>query len=97
MEIEEKLRRAVESQYDGTASFSYSIPVKELYDGEVVWDVAVHCFDLVDNLDALGAYAWVVEGRAEPFAVLHIPPIDSPTNAVRAVIDAEHQGKPQPP
>jgi hypothetical protein len=89
----DQLRSAIESQHGGIASFSYSIPVKELYDGEVVWNVVVYAFDLINNPKALGAYAWSspIEGRAEPFIVLHTPPSESPQTAVRAAIEAERR------
>jgi hypothetical protein len=57
----------------------------------------VHVFDLADNPKATRAYAWSspIEGIANRrlFAVLHIPPIDSPAAAVRAAIIAEHRSR----
>ena len=52
-------------------------------------------FEISGNPDAATAYAWsyTVKGsdNRRVFAVLHIPPIDSPVAAVRAAIVAEHR------
>ena len=53
----------------------------------------VHVFDLVGHPKATRAYAWSspIENSEKRrfFAVLHIPPIKSPLDAVRAAIVAE--------
>jgi hypothetical protein len=87
----------VESQHGGTATFIQSVPVKETTDGKTIWEGKVHIFALAGNKLARRAYAWSspIEGSTKRrfFAVLHIPPIDSPANAVRAAIVAEHRAK----
>ena len=87
------LKRAVESQHGGTATFVESVQVKETFDGNTVWDGAVSVFALVGHPKASLAYAWSyrVEGSTKHrfYAVLHIPPVDSPQAAVRAAIVAE--------
>ena len=87
------LRRAVEQMHGGIATLAQSVPVKETFDGKTVWEGVVHVFDLADNPKATRAYAWSspIEGSMKRrfFAVLHIPPIDSPVKAVRAAIVAE--------
>ena len=74
-----------------------SVPVKETTDGKTIWEGKVHIFALAGNKLARRAYAWSspIEGSTKRrfFAVLHIPPIDSPANAVRAAIVAEHRAK----
>lgn len=91
----EQLRVAVERMHGGTASLSQTVVVKEAHDGVVVWEGVVHIFDLTGNSKAARAYAWSspVDGsdKRRFFAVLHIPPIDSPVAAVRAAIVAEHR------
>jgi hypothetical protein len=63
----------------------------------LVWEGVVHVFDLKDHPNATRAYAWSspIEGsnRRRFFAVLHVPPINSPQDAVRAAIVAEHKSK----
>lgn len=92
-----QLQAAVEGMHGGTAQLVQSVPVRERFGGSPVWEGVVHVFDLADNPMANRAYAWSspIEGsdKRRMFAVLHIPPIDSPLAAVRAAIVAEHRGK----
>src|SRR5258708_27595245 len=84
----DQLRSAVESQHGGKATLAQSVPVKETFEGKTVSEGVVHVFDLAGNPKATRAYAWSspIEGSTKRrfFAVLHIPPIDSPVAAVRA-------------
>jgi len=89
-----QLKQAVESQHGGTATFVQSVPIRETFRDQTVWEGMVSIFDLKDSPSgATRAYAWshAIDGtdRRRFFAVLHIPPIDSPVNAVRAAIVAE--------
>jgi len=71
------------------------VPVRETFQGEVVWEGVVHVFDLVEHPTATRAYAWSspIEGSEKRrfFAVLHIDRINSPIEAVRAAIVAENR------
>ena len=94
------LKQAIESQHGGKATFLQSVPVRETHEGATVWEGVVQVFDLTGHPKASRAYAWSspIEGSTKRrfFAVLHIPPIDSPVAAVRAAIIAEHRaGKSQ--
>ena len=87
-----ELKKAVESQHGGTATLVQSVPVHEQHGGETVWKGTVHIFDLAGHPKAKRAYAWSYElpdGKRRFFAVLHIPPIIGPVEAVRAAIVAE--------
>jgi hypothetical protein len=90
-----QLKEAIESQHGGTATLVQAVPVKETFESQTVWEGIVHVFDLVGHPKATRAYAWSspVEGSTKRrfFAVLHIPPIVSPLDAVRAAIVAEHR------
>ncbi|OFV97017.1 MAG: hypothetical protein A3F68_03090 [Acidobacteria bacterium RIFCSPLOWO2_12_FULL_54_10] len=69
-----------------------SVPVKEVYQGQTVWDGVVEVFELTGHPNAKKAYAWSYETDAQKrrsAAVLHVPPIDSPGAAVRAAIVKE--------
>jgi hypothetical protein len=92
---ETELKAAIEHLHGGKATFIQSVPVKEIFAGAAVWEGVVHVFDLADNPKATRAYAWSspIEGSEKRrfFAVLHIPPITSPVEAVRAAIVAEHR------
>lgn len=90
-----ELKRAVENQHGCTATLVQSVPVKEAFEGETVWDGVVHVFQIHGHPKANKAYAWSspIEGsdKRRFFAVLHLPPVTSPTEAVRAAIVAEHR------
>ncbi len=91
----DQLREAVENMHGGRATLVQSVPVKETFMGGIVWEGVVHVFQLAGNLKANLAYAWssTIEGSTKRrfFAVLRIPPITSPVEAVRASIVAEHR------
>ena len=83
------------------------MPVREEFESKVVWNGVVHVFDVKGHPDASTAYAWSspVEGsdRRLFYAVLGIPPVSSPADAVWAAIvrDAKAKasggGSPDPP
>jgi hypothetical protein len=86
----DELRRAVESQRGGRATFVQAVPVHESRNGQTVWNGAVHVFDLADNPGgATRAYAWSYSlpgGQRRMSAILHTGPVTSPREAVRAAI-----------
>ena len=89
-----ELQRAVESQHGGTATYVQSVPIHEEFLGETVWDGMVAVFDLAGHPKATRAYAWSYErddGKRRFFAVLHLPPVIGPRDAVRAAIVAEQR------
>lgn len=89
------IQTAVEHQHGGSATLSQSVPIREAFEGKIVWEGIVHVFDLAGHPKAKRAYAWSspIEGsdKRRFFAVLHVPPITSPQDAVRAAIIAEHK------
>jgi hypothetical protein len=94
-----QLKRAVESQHGCTAELVQAVPVKETFDGKTVWEGVVHIFKIYGHPKANKAYAWsfpipiVGRDKRRLFAVLHVPPITSPAEAVRAAIVAEQRTK----
>jgi len=92
---ESDLQRAVESLHGGRASHRETVEVRETFRGQPVWEGVVHVFDVEGHPEATTAYAWSspVEGsdRRRFYAVLAIPPVTSPEEAVRASIVADHQ------
>lgn len=93
----DQLRAAVEGMHGGVATLAQTVPVHETFDGDTVWEGLVHVFDLTGHPKATRAYAWshAVEGseRRRFYAVLHVAPVVSPVDAVRASIVADHKGK----
>jgi hypothetical protein len=88
-----ELKNAVERMHHCSARLMQSVPIREWFEHETVWEGAVHIFDLEGHPTASRAYAWSssIEGSDNRrfFAVLHQPPITSPVDAVRAAIVAE--------
>jgi hypothetical protein len=91
----DQLKDVVERKHGGSAQFARSVPVRETFEGKAVWEGVVHVFDLVGHPNATRAYAWSspIEGSTKRrfFAVLHTTRINSPLEAVRAAIGAEHR------
>jgi hypothetical protein len=90
-----QLKQTVENMHGGTATFAQSVPVIEMFEGKTAWEGVVHVFDLAGHPKATRAYAWSspIEGSTKRrfFAVLHTERINSPVEAVRAAIVAEHR------
>jgi hypothetical protein len=89
----DQLRKAVETMHGGTATLLQSVPVSETFQGDRTWDGVVHVFKLTGHPKATRAYAWsapIEAGNKRGFvAILDIPPIMSPVDAVRAAIVQE--------
>jgi hypothetical protein len=71
--------------------------LERTFDGKPVWEGVVHVFDLAGHPSATRAYAWSSpidrSAKRRFFAVLHVPPVDSPQAAVRAAIVAEAKAR----
>ena len=94
---ENQLREAVERLHHCTARLIQSVPVREKFVGETVWEGVVHIFEITGHPEATQAYAWSspIEGsnKRRFFAMLQQPPIISPLDAVRAAIVQEFRSK----
>lgn len=90
-----ELQAAVQATHGGRATLREVVWVHETFQGEPVWEGSVHVFDLQGHPSADMAYAWSSpiedSDRRKFYAVLHIPPVDSPVAAVRAAIVADHR------
>lgn len=85
-----ELKKAVELMHHCMARPVLSVPVGENHGSTTVWEGVVHVFDLTGHPTATTAYAWSSRTEGSDtrrfFAVLHLPPITSPAEAVRAAI-----------
>lgn len=92
---EGRLQSAVESMHSCCATLTKTVPVRETFQGQPVWEGVVHVFNLEGHPKATRAYAWSspTEGsdKRRFYAVLHLGAIKSPLDAVRAAIVAEHR------
>lgn len=86
----EELKQAVERLHNCRASFIEEVAVIENFGDKTVWEGVVHVFKIEGHPKAEKCYAWSspIEGSTKRryYAVLHVPPIDSPEKAVRAAI-----------
>ena len=77
------------------AEWIESVPVHETHEGATVWNGEVQVFDLVKHPKGVKrAYAWshATEGAKRRFhVVLHSPPVDSATMAVKTAVLAEYR------
>ena len=85
------LKVIIHKLHGAKATHRESVPVKEVWQGQTVWDGIVEVFDLHGHPKANIAYAWSHEtdDPANPkrhVTVLHVPPVESPITAVRAAI-----------
>lgn len=92
----EALKEAIRNLHGCDATWLESVPVREEFEGQTVWEGTVQVFDLHGHPEATRCYAWshtVDEADKRRFvAVLHQGPVDSPQAAVRAAIVQELRG-----
>jgi len=94
----ERLQLAVEHLHKCKALHFESVPVKEMFQGKLIWQGIVEVFALTGHRKAKRAYAWShADGKDDSderfVAVLEIPPVTSPETAVKVAIAAEVKGK----
>jgi hypothetical protein len=90
----EELKAAIKRLHGVESTHLKSVPVKETFQGKIVWDGIVEVFELHGHHKAPLAYAWMHQ-TDEPkipkrhIAVLHFGAVTSPLLAVRAAIIQE--------
>jgi hypothetical protein len=94
MNLIDELKEVIHKLHGATATHRESVPVKETFNGETVWEGIVEVFDLIGHPKANKAYAWSqdADNPDKPtyhVTVLHIPPAVSPETAVRAALIQE--------
>jgi hypothetical protein len=90
----EELQQVIHKLHGVYSTHVQSVPVKEEFQGRVIWDGIVEVFLLHNHPKATHAYAWTHEtdNPKEPrrsVTVLNIPPAVSPETAVRVAIVKE--------
>jgi hypothetical protein len=90
----QKLKDVIRRLHGAEAKHIASVPVKEEFQGQTVWEGTVEVFDLEGHPTAHKAYAWShdTDDPANPrrhVTVLHAHPIKSARDAVRAFIVQE--------
>jgi hypothetical protein len=89
-ELQDVIRRL----HGAEATHLESVPVKETFNGQTVWEGIVEVFELVGHPTAHRAYAWANDpddpkNPRHHVTVLHLHPIKSAQDAVRAAIVQE--------
>jgi hypothetical protein len=90
----EELKDVIRKLHGVESTHRESVPVKEVFNGQTVWDGIVEVFDLHGHPKANTAYAWThatddPESPKRHITVLQIPPAVSPITAVRVAIMQE--------
>ena len=84
------LKKAILDLHRCESEWIESVPVKETFQGQTVWEGVVEVFKLIDHPTAKKCYAWSYElegtKKRKYVAVLHDGPVKSPIDAVRAFI-----------
>jgi hypothetical protein len=98
----EELQDVIKKLHNVEARHIESVPVKETHKGQTVWEGVVEVFELIGHPKASKIYAWTHEkwegeasGGSRTITVLHIHPIQSARDAVRAVIVQEFRSNAQ--
>lgn len=89
-----ELRDVIRRLHGAEATHVESVPVTETFKGQTVWEGIVEVFDLAGHATAHRVYAWAHEtdDPDKPIrhvTVLHLHPIKSAQDAVRAAIMQE--------
>jgi hypothetical protein len=86
----DELKHAIRREHGCEAEHAATVPVREVFQGQSVWDGAVEVFEVRGHAQARRCFAWAhtEEGELEAryFTVLELPPIDSPQTAVKAAL-----------
>ena len=84
----DNLRDAIAALHGCDCSHSGTSLVVEFYEGRKVFEGNVETFTLSGHPKASEAYAWAFHNGVEPqyIAVLKLPPIQDPSDAVRVAI-----------
>lgn len=89
------LREAVERLHGCEARLREVVAVRDQFRGETAWEGVVHVFDLKGHPEATVCFAWSSPigelTRRRFYAVLRLPPVSSPIDAIRASIVSDHK------
>ena len=87
----DELKDVIRKLHDTEATHVETVPVKETFQGQTVWQGDVEVFDLADHPQAKRVYAWSHEtddpdNPRQHITVLQIPPAITPQRAVQVAI-----------
>jgi hypothetical protein len=95
-----ELKKVIRQLHGCAAEHAETAPVKEVFQGQIVWEGEVEVFNIRGHPKARRCYAWAhatgEDDKGKRYvAVLELPPVDSAQTAVRAAIidEARRQQK----
>src|SRR5881296_1997958 len=92
----DELKEAIQRMHGAEATHVESVPVKETFQGKTVWEGIVEVFELHGHPKAARAYAWSHDAdgpKKRHVTVLHVAPVTSAVEAVRAAIVQEFRNR----
>lgn len=95
----EELQDVIRHLHGVESKHVQSVPVKEMFQGKTVWEGIVEVFELHGHPQAPRVYAWSHDADGQKkhhVTVLHIAPVTSAIEAVRASIVQEFRSLEQP-
>jgi hypothetical protein len=92
----DELKEAIRKLHGCEAEHVETVPVREMFQGETVWDGEVEVFNLRGHPETSRVYAWAhktedADKSKRHITVLHVPPVVSPETAVRAAIIQQYR------
>ena len=90
----DELRDIIRKLHGVEATHVETVPVKETFQGQTVWEGKVEVFDLHDHPKTDRVYAWShdtddADSPRRHVTVLHIPPATTPHRAVQVSIASD--------
>ncbi len=90
----EELKDVIRKLHGSDSTHVETVPIKEAFKGETVWEGEVEVFDLHDHPKTSRVYAWAHETDdadhpRRHVTVLHIPPAITPRRAVQISIASD--------
>ena len=89
-----ELKNAIRETHGCESLHVESVRIKEPFKSQTAWEGTVEVFAVIDHPKAKRAFAWSYRDgdQNKTVAVLAIPPVDSPQNAVKAAIARKGRG-----
>jgi hypothetical protein len=78
-----RLQTTIQHLHQCAAVYRETVPVREEFRGDVVWEGNVEVFDLTGHAYAKRCYAWSYGEPEEIITILHLPPVSDPHSAVK--------------
>jgi len=79
----ERLQMVVRQLHECDATWLESVPVKEIFKGETVWEGDVQVFTLVGHPKATRCYGWSYGDPEQFITIIELPPVKSAQDAVK--------------